>query len=434
MTRPARRSQLLRTALDNSPDDTDALTLMAQAHLRNGDRDLAREFLALAVEASNSAPAESIRYADFLIADDRFLIAEEVLIRALRLVPGDGALLVNLGQLYVRMEDWPRTEQVEATLRRLDTPEGARAADGLQVARLAAQGRLDDTIAFLEDLAAQNEGDVAAQIAVLRTRLANDQGDEALRYAETLVSENPDNLALLFALASTQSALGLNTEAAVTYRAVLDAEPQVEQAWTELVRTLYALGDIEGADAALAEGLEVLPEAMNLLWAQASFLEQRSDFEGAIAIYETLYERAPNQPVIANNLASMISTYREDPESLERAYTVARRLRGSDFAPFQDTYGWIAHRRGEYQEALEHLEPAAAALAEDPLVQFHLGMTYAALDRDEEALTQLRLAVDLAGPEDARSQFDTARAEIARLEAALLTEPETDAEEEGTGQ
>jgi hypothetical protein len=58
-------------------------------------------------------------------------------------------------------------------------------------------------------------------------------------------------------------------------------------------------------------------------------------------------------------------------------------------------------------------------LAEDPLVQFHLGMTYAALERNEEALEQLRRAVEIAGTDDARAQFDTARAEIARLESAL---------------
>jgi len=419
---------LLRTALDNSPEDVEAMTLMAQAHLRNGDRSLAREFLALAAEASNSAPVPTIRYADFLIADEQFLVAEEILIRALRLVPGDLSLLTNLGQLYVRMEDWPRTEQVEATLRRLETPDGARAADGLQVARLAAQGQTDDAIAFLEDLAGQNEGDMAAQIAVIRTRLASGQGDEALRLARELAESDPENLALRFALASTQAAIGLNAEAAESYRTILAAEPRAEQAWTELVRVLYAQGDIEGADAALAEGLEALPGALNLLWAQASFLEQRGDFEGAIAVYEAMYERAPNQPVIANNLASLITTYRDDDESLERAYTVARRLRGSDFAPFQDTYGWIAYRRGEYDEALEHLEPAAEALADDPLVQFHLGMTYAALDRGDEAIAQLQRAVDMAeAAEDSRAQFETARAEIARLETAA-------AETEASGQ
>jgi Flp pilus assembly protein TadD len=142
-----------------------------------------------------------------------------------------------------------------------------------------------------------------------------------------------------------------------------------------------------------------------------------------------MYERAPNQPVIANNLASMISTYREDAESLERAYAIARRLRGSDFAPFQDTYGWIAYRQGDYDEALEHLEPAAAVLVDEPLVQYHLGMAYAAVGRNEEALAQLTRALQLAGPEDTRAQFETARAEIARLQGGAPSEAEPEAAE-----
>jgi tetratricopeptide (TPR) repeat protein len=246
------------------------------------------------------------------------------------------------------------------------------------------------------------------------------------------LSENPENFTLRFVRATALSGVGRNGEAEEVYRALIESRPQVEQLWIGLIRSLYAQGDIEGAEAALEEGLERLPEALNLLWAQASFRERQGDYEGAIEIYEMMYERAPNQPVIANNLASLMSTYREDAESLERASRIARRLRGSDFAPFQDTYGWIAYRQGDYEEALEHLEPAAAVLAEDPLVQFHLGMTYAALGRNEEALEQLRQAVELAGADDKRQQFDTARAEIERLESA--GQPEREPQEEENGQ
>jgi tetratricopeptide (TPR) repeat protein len=139
--------------------------------------------------------------------------------------------------------------------------------------------------------------------------------------------------------------------------------PSLQEAWIGLIRSLTVQGRAEEAQGVLEEALNVLPNAPDLLWAQASFREQLGDFEGAIALYERLYEMLPNQPVVANNLASLISTYRDDEASLERAYTIARRLRGTDVAPFQDTYGWIAYRKGEYQEALEHLEPAAAVLS-----------------------------------------------------------------------
>ena len=45
-----------------------------------------------------------------------------------------------------------------------------------------------------------------------------------------------------------------------------------------------------------------------------------------------------------------------------------------DVPAFQDTYGWIEARRGNYVEALTYLRPAAAGLADDPLAQYHFGL------------------------------------------------------------
>jgi Flp pilus assembly protein TadD len=204
---------------------------------------------------------------------------------------------------------------------------------------------------------------------------------------------------------------------------MLTGNPGQETVW----RALYALqareGRFEEARATLERGLEAIPDAPNLQWALAGEYEREGNIDSAIAIYEALYERDSNSVIIANNLASLISTYRTDPESLDRAWSIARRLRGADRPEFQDTYGWIALRRGEVEEALAHLEPAAAALSGDPLVQFHLGMAYARAERRDDAIRQLRRAIELAGPADTRPQFEEARQEIARLEAVPETAP-----------
>ena len=81
----------------------------------------------------------------------------------------------------------------------------------------------------------------------------------------------------------------------------------------------------------------------------------------AITIYEALYARNSNTPLLANNLASLLVNNRDDAASLARAELIARRLRGTDVPAFQDTYGWIAHRLGNHDEALHYLKPAAAA-------------------------------------------------------------------------
>ncbi|WP_295317705.1 tetratricopeptide repeat protein, partial [Roseobacter sp.] len=132
-------------------------------------------------------------------------------------------------------------------------------------------------------------------------------------------------------------------------------------------------------------------------------------------IYETLYQQNSGALVIANNLASLLVTYREDEESLERAWSIGRRLRSIDLAPIQDTYGWLLHRRGDSEEALPYLESAAEGLPEDPIVQAHLGYVYIALERNNDALKQLQKAVDIAGPVDTRDRIEQARVEVQRL-------------------
>jgi Flp pilus assembly protein TadD len=64
-------------------------------------------------------------------------------------------------------------------------------------------------------------------------------------------------------------------------------------------------------------------------------------------------------------------------------------LRNTNVPAFQDTYGWIEFRRGNIQDAIGYLEPAANVLTTDALAQFHLGMAYAATGRKDAALERL---------------------------------------------
>jgi tetratricopeptide (TPR) repeat protein len=125
--------------------------------------------------------------------------------------------------------------------------------------------------------------------------------------------------------------------------------------------------------------------------------------------------------IVANNLASLLSQQAATPEEIERAFAIARRLRTIGEPPFQDTYGWLLYQRGQFEEALGYLEPAAEGLPQDPIVQVHLGMTYLALGRQEEAKAVLSRAVELAGDRDIQ-QIDLARDALAEIEARPTTD------------
>ncbi|WP_172300539.1 tetratricopeptide repeat protein [Pseudoruegeria sp. HB172150] len=426
----------LRAALDQAPRDPAVLTLMAEAHERAGSRELMGEMLALAVEASGGAPAPSLRYAGYLAADERLLPAEGVLVDALRLDPGNLEILAMLGDIYLQLEDWGRAQGVIDALKaqeaeipetaarnatRNATRDGAKAlADRLTARLLAAQSRGEELQAFLEDLAASQDGDNQAAAGAIRMRLARGDTAGALDYLETLLAERPQDTQLRLFAAALKAIEGNPDEAAEAIRAVLTDRPEDERAWMALYNLYRGRGESETARAVLSEARAAVPGGAYLKWTEATELERDGEIEAAIALYEELYEENSAAPVIANNLASLISSFREDDESLQRAFGIARRLRGTEVPQFQDTYGWIAARLGNHEEALSYLEPAAQALPEDPTVRYHLARTYAMAGRDADALEAYRAAQDLlaAGPNALPFGAEVA-AEIARLEAAV---------------
>ncbi len=409
---------MLRRVLDQDPDDSEAMMLMSDAHARNGNSELARDLLSLAVEASENGRVESLRFAQALLADESYRPAEDVLVQALRQTPGDFALLDLLAQVYLGMEDYSRATGVEEAIRRIDTPRARRAADGLRVAILARREGRDQATAFLEDLAGGDNASLTARVNLLRARLNGGDTEGALNLANDILAENPDNPVLKLIVANTQLSLQNYPEAEAILRDVIDNHDGNDRIWIQLLRVIGAQGKTEEVAALTDEGLERFPNSARLKWAHASRLELLGDIDGAIAVYEDLYAQNSNTIIVANNLASLLATYRDDQESLDRAWTVARRLRGSEVAPFQDTYGWIAFRRGDLEEALRHLEPAARTLSSDPIVQFHYATALEAAERPSEALEQFRRVLEVAEDDDERTQIADARAAIERLEAA----------------
>ncbi len=405
----------LRQVLDQSPNDSEAMTLMAQAHQRNGNTELAQDLLALAVEASENAPEESLRFAQLLLRQKQYRPAEDVLVNALRASPGNTPLLEMLGELHLATEDYPRALQVEATLRRLEDDRATRLADRLRLQIVTQRDGRDQAVAYLEQLATQEGSENAARVGLLQARLADGDADGAVALAEQLVSENADNPRLRLLLGNTQLALRNYDAAESEFRKLVADNKDDQGAWIQLVRVLSAKGNPDSARTVVDEALAANPGSPNLLWAKASFLESANDVDGAISIYQDLYDQNPSSQIIANNLASLLATYREDDESLELAFAVARRLRGTTAAPFQDTYGWILFRRNEIEEALTYLEPAAAGLPKDPIVQYHLAKAYVASERNDDALEAFKRAVEAAGESDKRPQIEEARAEVTRL-------------------
>ncbi len=408
----------LRQALDQAPEDSEAMTLMARAHERNGNAQLAQDLLALAVEASGNAPGETLRFASVLVEQERFQAAESALINALRVAPGNEPLLNLLGQVYLNTEDWARAGQVVDTLKRNPSESAQAAGDQLRLQIISRVEGRDKGIAFLEEMIEDENSSSAAKISLIRARLSQDRSDDALALAKELVAEFPDSTDAKQVLANTQFAIGDVEAAEDILRQVAESSGNGGDV-LQYARVLGALGKSDEAEQAIENGLKASPESADLLWAKASFLERANDIDGAIEIYERIYQADSSSQIVANNLASLLATYRDDEASLDRAFSVARRLRNTEVPPFQDTYGWILFRRGETEEALTYLEPAANVLSTDPIVQYHLGRIYEKLGRKDDAIRQYEAAIEIAGEDDPRQQISDASSRKSELSQSV---------------
>lgn len=407
----------LRTALEQDPSDAEVLSLMARAYDREGNQELVGEMLLLAYDASNRAPNEAIRYAQYLTNREKIVTAETVLIDSLRLAPNDVSILSALGSLYVETEDWARAEQVAATLIDVGTEESVGLGQGLTAQILQAQQKTGEAVSYLEGLVARGEAGLGANVEIVRSLLS--EGDTAGAQAKVaeMVAQEPDNPEVKFIQAAVDQATGNNDRAEATYRDLLETQDSKSEIWVALYRLYDSEGRTDEARGAIEQALTDSPNDPTIQWIYAGIAEKSGDIDKAIEIYQSMYDQDSDNQIIANNLASLLADHRTDEDSLAKAFTIAKRLRSSDVPPFQDTYGWIAHLRGETNEALLSLESAAESLPDDPMVQYHLAQVYLKADQDDDALAQFRKVLDLTTAADTRAFVETSRIEANRIQS-----------------
>ena len=414
----------LRTALGQSPRDAQILTLMAAAYERDGSLDLAGQQLARAVEVSGSAPEDALRYAQFLMRQNKPQVAESVLVNTRQVNPANPQVISALIQFYINQNQWSQAQDAVDALKALKLPDDQSHVQELQAAVLAGQNKVEDSLALLQaQVAKGGQADLSVAM-IVQTQMQAGKLSEARAYLDGALKADPKNVGLRLLGANLDARMDKADLAEAAYRQIIAEDTKSDAA----VRLLYGLLQSKGraADATqlLDASLAVLPTSSTLRWMKASELEHDGKVDAAIAIYEALYAEDSGNTIIANNLASLITTYHEDDASLARAEVIARRLRGIEVPAFQDTYGWIALRRGNLDEAATHLEAAAKGLPQEAVTQFHLGMLYDKQGRTTEAIAQFELALSLAGQVQL-PQMAVAKTELARLKAAPATTPAT---------
>lgn len=223
-------------------------------------------------------------------------------------------------------------------------------------------------------------------------------------------------------------------QAEAAFQKAIDIDASYLGAYIALSYCLAASNRDDDALEKLEKGLQVNPKDVVGLMMAGMLYQRKEQWAKAAERFETILQVNPKAAGAANNLAYIYSEYLGKRAKGFELAKRARELAPSD--PFvADTLGWIALQSGDAKWALTLLQESADKLADQEEVQYHLGMTHAALG-DEEAARQalgraLSATAKFPGRERAEEMLSILRldaesaseADRAKLDALLAQSP-----------
>jgi tetratricopeptide (TPR) repeat protein len=314
--------------------------------------------------------------------------------------------------------------------------------------------RFDDAAAVLEEQAKLAPNDPQPLIALGMTYRQAKRNDEARQAFEKAAQLSPDNLSLVSQLVELE-VLDKHFDAArqliqrqfqktpnmpashffegrilvgegkwdaaeAELQKTLQLDPNFAAAYDLLVQTYLATNRLPQAVSQLQGLLSKNPNNTPILMTLALVYDRMKDYPKVRDAYEKLLSTAPNFVPALNNLAYV---YAEHLNNLDKAYDVARKareLQGQD-ASIGDTFAWILYKRGDYQQALPILQESAGKAADNPEIQFHLGMTAYMMGQTDLAKVALKKAAGAAKDFPGK---DESKRRLALLESGTGTSPE----------
>ena len=154
---------------------------------------------------------------------------------------------------------------------------------------------------------------------------------------------------------------------------VLPDDVQLTQA---LVALYTQQGELDKAAAVYRKAMGSSPDEPRFVLGLASIQERQQQYDAAIATYEGFLVKNPDNVLATNNLAAMLADHRSDEASLAKAKELASKLAESNQPALLDTLGWVHYRLGEYDQAAEILSGVVEKAPDVPVFRYHLGMTY----------------------------------------------------------
>ncbi len=362
----------LRSAAKDQPASPEVVGLLAQAHRKADEPQLAREVLADAVKFKpDNADLRLLLAADMADAKE-FKAAATEIDAAIKAAPQNLRAYDMKAQLALVQKDGAAAEKTFVSLK---TQFPKDPAGFVKLGQLyAEQKRFDAALKEYDAASSLAPGAPGPMLSAIGVLIAQRRFDEANTRIEALMKREPKNVLPYQLRGELAVARGDLPLAEQSYRKMIEFAPTVPAGYTSLARVKAQRNNLGEAIGVLEEGERALPKDASMAAMRAEWLARAGRYDDAIALYEKLIKQAPDEDSHANNLAYLLTESKGDKPNLERALALTKRFKESNNAGYLDSLGWVHYKLGQYAEAVPVLERAVQRTPNAPLLQLHLGM------------------------------------------------------------
>jgi tetratricopeptide (TPR) repeat protein len=254
---------------------------------------------------------------------------------------------------------------------------------------------------------------VQMRLGIVSSRLG--YSPAAIKAFSAALEIAPDDMQVRYLLALVYSSIKDFDRAALQYEIILknftELEPGNIEFYAYLAELYYSQGKVDLGVAQFKKVIEIDPKNTGALLQVGAFYVDNGKRSDGVELLKRCIAVDPGQSDCLNALGY---AYAEDNIHLDEAKEMLVKALGvePDNAAYLDSLGWIYYKQGQFAQALDALQKAAAK-EEDPAIYDHIGDVYEKLSQMDKALEMWQKAVLLdAGMSGVQAKISRAKSSL----------------------
>jgi len=410
--RPDLAIEDFRAVLQQRSESFDVLSMLVRAYVASGQSELAEAGLRRAIEVQPTHAGARLELIQLLGVANRHDDALKEIDRALEVLPNNLPILQARVEVLMAKQEW---DLAEAQARQIQDLYPRAIAGYMQLGHIYfTQNRFDKAEETYKIAVAQAPLDHNALQSLVQAIAMNEGLPAAQNYLEGFLKGYVNHPTAYNIIGELYAQRNEHTKAEAAFARAYQLNPTWVLPYVNLAKLYQLRGELEAAVQVFLNGLAIVPDSIQLAMLLALTYEQLGWDGDAIDIYEGILAKRPTMDPAANSLALLLAKRREE-EAGKRAVELAERFRESRSPVYRDTLGWVYYLTGNVEAAQQVLERAVGEFPNLPQLRYHLGRVYAARGRRDEALAQVKQAVDARVP---FAGFQDAEQLLGELQAA----------------